>query len=141
MSVLSVSSFLSGARDTSGKEILRNPFFNPLVDRAGAESQVIHYRLPVIRNSSNTGLYAITYICYRRRSLVHTLFRQNADYSVDVMTQSGDVAEHYNDIYELLDIVLERYGVPASPRTPASPSPRTRALRTATPLGGEHDPV
>ena len=132
MSVLSVSSFLSGARDTTGKEVLRNPFFNPLVDRAGAELQVIHYRLPVIRNSSHRGLYAISYICYRRRTLVHTLFRQNADYSVDVMTDSGGVCEHYNDVYELLDIVLERYGVPTSPRTLASPT---------APQGEDHDPV
>jgi hypothetical protein len=62
--------------------------------------------------------------------LIHTLIRQNADLSVDVMNDAGMVDEHYSDIYALLDIVLGRYGVPATPRTPSS-----------SPRGGDHDPV
>jgi hypothetical protein len=116
MATLTVSSFLSGARNEDGKSILHNPFFNPFLDRYSAERQVIHYRLPVIRNSSYEGFYAVTYICYRRRGIVHTLLRQNADNSVDVLDDRFNACEHYADIYTLLDIVLDHNGAPPTPR-------------------------
>ncbi len=112
MATLSVSSFLSGVRNELGRSIIHNPFFNPFLDRYAAERQVVHYRLPVLRHSSYEGFYAVTYICYRRRALVHTLLRQNADNSVDVLDDSRNAIEHYADIYALLDIVLDRQGAP-----------------------------
>jgi hypothetical protein len=130
MATLSVSSFLSGVRSEDGKSVLHNPFFNPFVDRVSAEQQVIHYRLPVIRYSSREGLYAITYICYRRRMVVHTLLRQNTDNSVCVLDEEGRAVEQYVDIYSLLDLVLNRHGTPPTPRTPS-----------ASPRGGDADPT
>lgn len=112
MSSLTISSFLSGSRDEASKVISYNPFYNPSLDREGALFHVITNRLPVLRNSSYTGLYAITYICYRRYSIIHTLLRQNADLSVDVLREPDVVIEHFNDIYELLDVVLRRDVLP-----------------------------
>ncbi len=144
---LSITSFLSGTRTTDALTVIRNPFFNVLADRESAEVLVSYYGNPVLRHSSRIGLYAVTYYCLARRTIVHTLIRQNADLSVDVLTDAGVPIEHYASIYDLLTLII--WGPPATPRplveiapalVPLLPTVVTRATRSAGPPGGDEDP-
>jgi hypothetical protein len=105
---LTINSFLLGYRTEAAKVISNNPFYHPLYDRASAELGVHRYGFPVLRESSRRGLYAITYRCLARGQIVHTLLRQNADLSIDVLNDDGATIESYTNIYELLALVLWR---------------------------------
>ena len=143
---MSVPSSLPGARTADALIVTRNPFFNVLADRETAEALVSNYGNPVLRHSSRTGLYAATYYCVVRRAILHTLFRQNADLSVDVLMDDGALSTHYTNIYDLL--VLFIWGPPTMPRplVEIAPAlvpllPRLVAPRSAGPPGGDEDPT
>ena len=103
---LTIHSFLLGHQTEEGKIIYQNPFYNSILDRSAAEMAVMNYGFPVLRNSSRPGLYAITYYCGIRRALVHSLLRQNADLSVDTLSDTHGVYERCRDIYQLLTVVI-----------------------------------
>ncbi len=143
---LTISSFLAGARTADALAVTRNPFFNVLADRESAEVLVAYYGIPVLRHSSRTGLYAATYYCVVRRAILHTLFRQNTDLSVDVLTDDNTPSTRYTNIYDLL--VLFIWGPPTMPRplVEIAPAlvpllPRLAAPRSAGAPGGDEDPT
>ena len=117
---LTITSFLSGTRTTDALRVTCNPFFNALADRETAEILVSYYGHPVLRQSSRAGLYAATYYCVVRRTILHTLFRQNADHSVDILTDDGAISSHYVTIYDLLTLLI--WG-PRTPRPLATIAP------------------
>lgn len=144
---LSISSFLSGVRTTEALVVIHSPFFNDLADRESAEFMVNPYRGPVLRHSSRNGLYAVTYYCLTRRTIMHTLLRQNADLSVDVLTDAGVPTEHYANIYDLLTVII--WGPPSTQRplveiapalVPLLPAGVARTTRSAGPPDGDEDP-
>lgn len=101
-----ILSYLQGHRGETAKVVTRNPFFSALADRESAEIMVRNHGFPILRHSSHIGCYAITYYCPVRRNIIHTLFRQNMDLTIDVLNDAGFTIEHYATIYDLLDIVM-----------------------------------
>ena len=136
-----IFSFLTGERSEAAKVIYANPFYNDVATRDSAEFLVQHFGLPVLRRSSRPGLYAATYYCLTRRTLIHTLLRQNADLSIDVLTNAGVPCEHYADIYELLALVI--WGRHPTPLTEMAPAllPLLPAVVRSGPVGDDDDPV
>ena len=112
---MSLSSVTS--RDPAGYWIRSHPFYNPAHHRYSAVSYVQTYRLPVLRDSSVDGFFAITYM-YNGR-VVHTLLRQNADASIDIMTENGAVSRHYATLYDVFDAI----GVHVRPSAPCLTTP------------------
>ena len=115
---LTVSSYLRGHRTAEGSKIPFNPFYNATHHRYSAAAYVQTYRLPVLRNSSVDGFYAITHMYGHR--VLHTLLRQNGDGSVDVMSETGAVLEHYETLYAILDRILLNSSVVLDLRVPAA---------------------
>ena len=105
---LTISSYLQGHRTAEGSWIPTNPFYNTVHHRYSATTCVQLYNIPILRNSSVNGFYAITHM-YRSR-VVHTLLRQNRDGSVDIMTESGEVSQHFANLYEVLNTILKQMG-------------------------------
>jgi hypothetical protein len=134
---LTISSYLRGHRTAEGYWIRSNPFYNAAHHRYSATVYVQLYAIPVLRDSSVDGYYAVTHMNHGR--VIHTLLRQNADGSVDVMTESGAVQQHFATLYAVLDTVLTQMGcvatsvVAVTPETTALPSPAT-TVRTQDPI-------
>jgi hypothetical protein len=103
---LTIGSFLLGYRTSAARSIPHNPFYNPWADRASAEDYVRRCGYPLLRDSSRRGLFAITYVCRVDRRILHTLLRQNADLTIDCLTDDGLICQHFVDIYELLEGVV-----------------------------------
>ena len=118
---LTIDSFFLGYRTAEAKSIPHNPFFNALYDRDSAEMAVISYGFPVLRNSSRAGFYAITFYCWQRQSIVHSLLRQNANLSITVLTDSLVPCEHFTDVYSLLTFAV-RAGQRPAPLVEIAPS-------------------
>lgn len=138
---LSVNSYLHGHRTPEGYWIRSNPFYTSSHHRYSAATYVQMYSLPVLRNSSVDGFFAITH--YYNGRVVNTLLRQNRDASIDVMTESGVVQRHFANLYVILDMILAHMGcdLPATPTRPASvTSYSTRDPIEVVVCGGE-DPV
>jgi hypothetical protein len=110
---LTINSFLLGYRTTEAKSIPHNPFYNALYDRDSAETAVAHYGFPVLRNSSRAGFYALTFYCWQRQSIIHSLIRQNADLSITVLTDTLVACEHYANVYNLLTLAIQTGRRPA----------------------------
>jgi hypothetical protein len=134
---MSLSSVAS--RDPSGYWVRSHPFYNPAHHRYSAVSYVQTYRLPVLRDSSVDGFFAITYL-YNGR-IIHTLLRQNADASIDIMTEHGAVSRHYSTLYDVFDAI----GVQVRPQAPvplpcittpliSTPFTRASTVRTCDPI-------
>lgn len=126
---LTISSYLRGHRTAEGYWIRSNPFYSAAHHRYSAAMYVQLYAIPVLRDSSVDGYYAVTHMNHGR--VIHTLLRQNADGSVDVMTESGAVQQHFANLYEVLDTILTQMGymrvlVPPSPQA-APPLPLSSA--------------
>ncbi len=103
---MSTVSPLPSAHTADALIVTRNPFFNALVNRESAEVIVSNYGNPVLRHSTRPGLYAATYYCLVRRAILHTLFRQNANHSVNILTDDGAISTHYATIYDLLKLLI-----------------------------------
>jgi len=134
--------FLTGGRPAAGLVVSANPFYNAHSTRAHAESAVSsYYTWPIIRPSSHAGFYAVTFFCKIRRCVIHSLLRQNADLSVDVLDDAHNVYARYVNIYELLSVIIwgHRSHAPAGPLPPRPPLIVSPAV--VAPRGGEPDPV
>ena len=103
---LTINSFLLGYRTETAKTIIHNPFYNVLYDRSTAEAAVVKDGLPILRDSSHHGLYAVTFHCSQRKRIVHSLLRENSDNSIDVLSEAYVVYHKYSNIYELLSLLL-----------------------------------
>lgn len=141
-----IFSFLTGQRTEEAKVIRANPFYNDVATRESAEFLVSHFGQPVLRKSSRVGLYAATYYCLQRRTIVHSLLRQHADLSINVLTDAGVPCEHYADIYELLVLLIwGSHSVRRSPLVEVAPAlvPLLPAVvsRRTRPSSSDEDPV
>jgi hypothetical protein len=103
---LTIGSFLLGYRTAAAQNITSNPFYNAWADRGSAESYVWRCGYPILRDSSRRGLFAITFICRVRGTMIHSLLRQNSDLSVECLNDEGEITQYFTDIYELLDGVI-----------------------------------
>ncbi len=126
---LTLSSYLRGHRTAEGYWIRSNPFYNAAHHRYSATVYVQLYKIPVLRDSSVDGFYAVTHM--NKGHVVHTLLRQNADGSVDVMTESGVVQQHFATLYIVLDIILTQMGCVAHD-WPAAPTTQTSVASYST---------
>jgi len=121
---LTISSYLRGHRTAEGYWIRSNPFYNAAHHRYSATAYVQLYAIPVLRDSSVDGYYAVTHM--NRGCVIHTLLRQNADGSVDVMSESGVVQQRFVNLYVVLDTILTQMGCVAHD-LPATPTPSSQA--------------
>jgi hypothetical protein len=104
---LTIHSFLLGARTEAAKRIPENPFYNGTMDRITAERLILVSRLPILRKSSITGMYAVTFICPVRRTVIHSLLDQRDDLSVVVCDlRSGETPQVFSTIYDLLTEII-----------------------------------
>jgi hypothetical protein len=133
----SIASFLHGERTDAARVIPHNPFYSNLANRETAALTVMEFGLPVLRRSSIAGCYAITYLCPVRRTVVHSLLRQNADTSIDLLNDRGFVIERYASIYDLLLLVLGRMPSLFPPLAPPLRGSVPMPVPTAHPPGGE----
>lgn len=135
-SELTIHSFLLGARTETAKRIPNNPFYNGTMDRATAERVIVVSRLPILRKSSMTGLYAVTFICPVRRTIIHSLLDQRDDLSVVVCDlRSGGTPQVFSTIYDLLTEIISSDVLYALSSTTSSESfPITRGS-TSDPRG------
>ena len=121
---LTISSYLRGHRTAEGYWIRSNPFYNAAHHRYSATVYVQLYAIPILRDSSVDGYYAVTHMNHGR--VIHTLLRQNADGSVDVMSESGVVQQRFVNLYVVLDTILTQMGC-AAHDLPATPTPSSQA--------------
>jgi hypothetical protein len=77
-----------------------NPLYIEGADRAVAEYIIMRDSIPIIRRSSREGFYAIT--CRVFTNLVHVLFRQNADGTIDILDDSYVIQSSYKCLTEFL---------------------------------------
>jgi hypothetical protein len=85
-----------------------HPFFIAGIDREAAERTALRSGHPVLRTSSVEGHYAVTYYCPQRHRIIHTLLRQKADNSIEVVHPTGIVCGYYTDVTELLACLTYR---------------------------------
>ena len=135
---LTISSYLRGHRTAEGYWIRSNPFYSAAHHRYSAAVYVQLYAIPILRDSSVDGYYAVTHM--NRGRVIHTLLRQNADGSVDVMTESGAVQQHLANLYEVLDTILMQMGYVATsavsvvPEATAPQQSPASTVRTQDPI-------
>ena len=119
--------------------IQNNPFYNPTVTREQATRMINDSHLmPILRRSSHDGLYAVTYYCDVRRSVIHSLLRQNADLSIDVLDDDHNIYNHYDNIYSLLLLIVRG---PAVAFMGGRGGPPAVAAVNSRPPGGEPETV
>jgi hypothetical protein len=85
--------------------IVSHPSFIAWLDRGTAERVVAECGRPLLRESSIAGHYAATYYCLKRSKIIHTLFRQNVDNSIDDVSPQGVVWGHYGSLEEFMTIL------------------------------------
>jgi len=97
--------YRNGQRIESAKTITFNPFYHAGFDRAKATSYVSMFNEPVLRPSSIPTRFALTFR-NASGSISHSLIKQNADLSVDQISETGVVMVCHRNIFALLDEVL-----------------------------------
>lgn len=100
--VLTRAQYVAGHRNDAAYSIPTNPFFSSDCTRAEAIQNVVSG--PVLRRSSITGYYALTF--KTGETIQHSLLRLNPDNSVDNVSESGTIYERFCNICILLDRAL-----------------------------------
>ena len=131
---LTIGSFLVGYRTAAARHITSNPFYNPWADRDSAESYVWRCGYPILRDSSRRGLFAITFMCRERGTMIHSLLRQNRDLSIDCLNDEGQITQHFTDVYELLERVIWPREGPQRGPTPRRQTPLSELAPSLVPL-------